>query len=88
MYDDLLGPNKKTPQKAKRVFWDIDEYLEAAYCYNCGSHAVSVIRDQLHSNYMEKDVRCDTCGCEWQEIWDKDIDLTLRELRMKCMMIC
>ena len=81
MYDDLLGPKKKAPKKKPdRIKWDLSEYEEKAYCYNCGSEDFTVVDDRLKSDRMEKDILCNDCGCEWKEVWNKDIELELEEL--------
>ena len=81
MYEDILGPKKKKI-KPIRVKWDLSVYEDCPYCPNCGSVSLTVIRDHLCKDSLEKDMRCNSCGCEWQEIWNKDIELQLKELKL------
>lgn len=79
MYDDLLGSKKKHPQ-LKRVKWDITIYEDQAYCYNCGGIDFTYTNDCLTGDFLERDVQCNACFAEWKEVWNKDIDLELKEL--------
>jgi formate dehydrogenase maturation protein FdhE len=83
-FEDII--NKKV--QPKKINWDMTKYeKDGAYCPNCGSQGISVIRDQLLSDHVEKDVRCNSCGMEWREVWNKDIELELEELQIDCTMI-
>ena len=79
MFEDILvGRNKP-----KSIHWDFDKYEnDGAYCPVCGSKNVKVIRDQLLSDHMEKDVQCNDCGMMWREMWNKDIELELEGLQL------
>jgi hypothetical protein len=80
VYDDIIGKGKTKP---KSIHWDFSEYEEnGAYCPVCGSTDVRIIREQLLSDHMEKDVQCDGCGMLWREIWNKDIELELEGLAL------
>ena len=74
MFEDLI---KKKP---KSINWDFDKYEVSPYCPVCGSEDLTILREQLLSNKLEKDIRCNHCGMEWREEWDKNIDLTLKEV--------
>lgn len=80
LFEDILSQ-----PKPKRIVWDIKKYeTDGAYCPGCGSKKFTIVKDQLLSDHMQKDIRCQDCGTEWQEIWDKDIELDLKELRINC----
>ena len=83
MYDDLLGskrkpdkskkPKRTPPQKKIKVAkWDIDTYEQKAYCYQCGSTNITVVKDKLANGKLVKRIQCDTCFSEWSEIWNED----------------
>lgn len=77
MFEDIIGSNKP-----KRIIWSIEKYeKDGAYCPGCGSKNFIIVKDTLLVDYI-KDIKCEDCGAEWQEIWDKDIELDLKELRI------
>jgi hypothetical protein len=73
MYDDILKKNGS-------LDWDFEQYEKKPYCPVCGSEYLTIIREQLLSDRLEKDIRCTMCGTEWRETWNKDIELSLREV--------
>jgi formate dehydrogenase maturation protein FdhE len=77
VFDDIIDIKKS----GGGTHWDFSKYEEdGAYCPVCGSKNVKIIREQLLSDHMEKDIRCNKCNMEWREIWNKDIELELESL--------
>ena len=74
MFDDIIT-------KPKDGFsWDFEKYEDKPYCPICGCEDLTILRDHLSSKKLVKEVRCNFCGAEWREEWDKDIDLKLKEV--------
>jgi formate dehydrogenase maturation protein FdhE len=73
MYDDLIKG------KSKSIIWDFEQYEKKAYCPSCGSTDVTAIRDHLSSQTLTKDIKCNFCSQQWKEVWNKNIELELKE---------
>jgi RNA polymerase subunit RPABC4/transcription elongation factor Spt4 len=78
MFEDIIK------EKSKKLKWDFDKYGKKAYCPVCGSEDLTTIREQLLSDRLEKDIRCNFCSTEWREEWkdfkQNGIDFTLKEV--------